>query len=84
MTKGTARKKMTIMGRGRTGFGYTRAAHLNVKVEVIDFDSMIDIQKTHSQKQKWIQRKELAAKKKTEGSGDLGAVPIPASDAIAL
>lgn len=59
VTKGFAQKKMRIMGRGRTGFGYKRRTHVRVKLEKIDFEKMIGECKSYSQKQKWVKRHEL-------------------------
>lgn len=64
VTKGQAQKKMRIMGRGRTGFGYTRKSHVTVKVQKIDFDSMIRDAKTPVDKILWTKRKVVAQKKK--------------------
>ena len=41
VNKGFAQKKIRIMGRGRTGFGYTRSSHVTVKLEKIDFNQII-------------------------------------------
>jgi len=46
-------KKMRIMGRGRTGFGYKRWSHINIKVEVIDFLTRIQKAETPSNKKVW-------------------------------
>lgn len=56
VTKGLARKHMTIMGRGRTGFGYIREAHVTVSVEKIDFPKFIAEAKTVGQKRLWTNR----------------------------
>jgi hypothetical protein len=53
VTKGMATKKMRIMGRGRTGFGYRRYSHVTVKLEKIDFDQKIKSERAQNQKKKW-------------------------------
>ena len=53
VTKGMATKKMRIMGRGRTGFGYRRYSHVTVKLEKIDFDKKIKSERAQNQKKKW-------------------------------
>lgn len=53
VTKGLATKKMRIMGRGRTGFGYRRYSHVTVKLEKIDFDQKIKSERAQNQKKKW-------------------------------
>ena len=40
-TKGQAIKKLRIMGRGRTGYGYERYTHVLVKVQVANFEQLI-------------------------------------------
>jgi hypothetical protein len=47
------------MGRGRTGIGYMRWGHINVVLEVINFDERILKTETENQKQVWVKRKEL-------------------------
>lgn len=41
VNKGLMIKKMRIMGRGRTGFGYKRKSHVIVKVEKVNFEQKI-------------------------------------------
>lgn len=72
VTKGLQRKRMTIMGRGRTGFGYTRYAHVTVKVQKIDFTKKIQESKKASQAATWTKRLNLVNSLK---SGDLSARP---------
>ena len=69
VTKGLATKKMRIMGRGRTGFGYRRYSHVTVKLEKIDFDQKIKSERAQNQKKKWklIQEK-VETLKLSEGS----------------
>mmetsp|Transcript_21994 Transcript_21994/g.31598 ORF Transcript_21994/g.31598 Transcript_21994/m.31598 type:complete len:175 (+) Transcript_21994:7-531(+) len=58
VNKGIAVKKNRIMGRGRTGVGYTRSSHVTVKVEKINFDDMIDKSPSMNQKKKWSERRD--------------------------
>jgi hypothetical protein len=62
VTKGRQQKQMTIMGRGRTGFGYRRWSHVWVKVEKIDFAKEIAEAKTFSQQQKWREMEALVSR----------------------
>lgn len=62
VNKGLAQKKMRIMGRGRTGFGYKRRAHVTVKVEKVDFDYEIQRSRTNVDKMMWTKRMELVQK----------------------
>lgn len=64
VTKGRAVKRMRIMGRGRTGFGYKRSAHVLVKVEQIDFPSKIKSCKDVHERAIWRKRQALAEKAK--------------------
>lgn len=59
VTKGMAQKRMRIMGRGRTGFGYKRWSHVTMKVEVINFDEKILKSKSIDEQKLWIKRKAL-------------------------
>ncbi|CAE7805106.1 unnamed protein product, partial [Symbiodinium microadriaticum] len=59
VTKGMQHKRMRIMGRGRTGFGYKRWSHVTLKVEVINFDERILKAESKGQKDLWLQRKLL-------------------------
>ena len=80
VTKGFAQKKMRIMGRGRTGVGYVRKAHVTIKVEVINFANMIAKAKTHSQKAKWAKIEAIVAKKRLEGSNGASTFQAKASE----
>lgn len=80
VTKGFAQKRMRIMGRGRTGFGYKRKTHVRVKLEKIDFGKMIAGAKTFSQKQKWKTRKSFVEGLKQE-SGDGSQATAAVSEA---
>jgi hypothetical protein len=68
VTKGLAQKKMRIMGRGRTGVGYTRKSHVTVKVEKINFDERIDTCRNSYFKNVWTRRKELVERIKKNNS----------------
>lgn len=59
VSKGMSRKQLTIMGRGRAGFGYKRWSHIKLRVQKINFDEQILQASTISQRKKWIQRKAL-------------------------
>ena len=80
MTKGIAQKRMRIMGRGRTGVGYMRKAHVTIKVEVIDFARMIEKAKTKSQKAKWAKIQGIAAKKRLNISDSPSTFQAKASE----
>ena len=54
-----ARKKIRFQGRGRTGIGMIRKTHVTLKVEIINFQQMINEAPTISQKNKWKKREEL-------------------------
>lgn len=62
VTKGRQQKQMTIMGRGRTGFGYRRWSHVWIKVEKIDFAKRIADAKTFSQQQNWRKMQALVSR----------------------
>ena len=59
VSKGMSRKVLTIMGKGRAGFGYKRWSHVKLKVQKINFDERILNAESISQRKKWIQRKDL-------------------------
>jgi Ribosomal protein L22p/L17e len=80
VTKGNAQKRMRIMGRGRTGVGYTRKAHITIKVEVINFAHMIAKAKTHSQKAKWAKIEEIVLKKRLAGATGASTFQAKASE----
>jgi len=65
VTKGICQKRMRIMGRGRTGFGYKRSTHVTVRVEVIDFFKQMAQAATSSQREKWARRLDLVNELKT-------------------
>jgi len=71
VTKGMATKKMRIMGRGRTGFGYRRYSHVTVKLEKIDFDQKIRSERAQNQKKKWKSIQEKVEILKLSGGSNL-------------
>lgn len=44
--------------------GYMRKTHVTIKVEVINFEKMIEKAKTKSQKARWAKIQDIAAKKR--------------------
>lgn len=80
VTKGIAQKRMRIMGRGRTGIGYMRKSHVTVKLEVINFASMIAKAKTSTQKAKWAKIQEIVEKKRLSGSANPTTFKAKASE----
>lgn len=81
VTKGLAQKRMRIMGRGRTGFGYKRSSHVSTKLEIIDFDAKIAAAKTASERKDWSKRKELVKvlKQTSQAAADVAATPVIAA-----
>lgn len=77
ITKGHAQKKMRIMGKGMAGFGYTREAHITIKVDKIDFERHIAEAKTISQKRKWIDRYNMV--KSIKDAGAVGTTSLTPS-----
>ena len=61
VTKGPQQKRARIMGRGRTGMGYKRSSHVNVKLAVVNFEARIKYGPVWDRK-KWAKRYELAKK----------------------
>ena len=47
------------MGRGRTGIGYKRTSHLNVKLAIVNFEARIKNGPVWDRK-KWMKRYEVA------------------------
>lgn len=78
--KGSSMKRMRIMGKGRTGFGYKRKANLVIKVEKIDFEQRIKQAVTFSQRKKWMERQKFVqeVRMKREGASSSKIQP-PAS-----
>lgn len=70
VSKGMSRKVLTIMGKGRAGFGYKRWSHIKLKVQKINFDEQILSAESTSQRKKWIQRKDLALSLKESPRAD--------------
>lgn len=64
VTKGPQQKKMRIMGKGRTGFGYKRTSHVRLTVEVIDFERMIKKARGFGERKRWQQQRDVVAKLK--------------------
>jgi len=65
VTKGQSQKKMRIMGRGRTGFGYKRSSHVTIRLEKIDFAAQIADARTPNQARMWSKRRAIAQKIKS-------------------
>lgn len=76
VTKGTARKKVRVMGRGRAGIGMIRSSHVTVKLQVIDFAQKIQEAKTPGQKRLWEKRQDLVLKLK-EANAPTVTTPTP-------
>lgn len=70
VTKGIAVKKMRIMGKGRTGFGYRRSSHVTIKLSKIDFNSMIEQSRSVGQKSLWQRRLDLVNEIKAKAVGN--------------
>lgn len=68
VTKGLARKQMTMMGRGRTGYGYNRCSHITLKLDHVNFDAMMEGAKTPGEAAAWANRKLLVAELKSKQS----------------
>lgn len=59
VTKGKSYKQMSIMGRGRTGFGYRRYAHIWLRLEQINFQQKIESAESPTAKAKWAKMEKL-------------------------
>lgn len=80
ITKGHSQKKLRIMGKGMSGFGYTREAHITIKVDKIDFERHIAEAKTITQKKKWIDRYNMVKAIKDAGAiGTTNLTPAAAA-----
>jgi large subunit ribosomal protein L22 len=79
INKGIAMKKIRIMGRGRTGVGYTRKSHITIKVQKIDFEAMISKSKTPGLSLTWKKRGEMVDKIKEEQAAALSNMTLEAS-----
>jgi hypothetical protein len=76
ITKGHSQKKMTMMGRGRTGFGYTRESHITLKVDKLDFEKLIAEAKTGGERRKWANRYEEVKKLKRPVSANVTSISV--------
>ena len=72
-TKGRFTKKIRIMGRGRTGVGYTRRTHVTLRVTKCDFKEMIAMASDRKEKLVWLKRMYMVRKLKAPAA--TGAVP---------
>ncbi len=64
------------MGRGRTGFGYTRASHITLKVDKLDFEKLIADAKSGGERRKWANRYEEVKKLKQPIATNVTAVSV--------
>lgn len=79
VNKGLHRKRMRIMGRGRTGMGYNRYANVRIVLEKIDFKKTITDQKSLNQKLKWKKIEKIANDAHTKAnSASLSASQVSA------
>lgn len=76
-TKGKAIRQMTIMGRGRTGFGYRRHSHIWLRLEQINFEKKIADAETPTSKGKWAKMEQLVHKLREEGPEEFFLQPPP-------
>ncbi len=67
MTKGMTRKKVRIMGRGRSGMGKIRSSHVTIKVDKVDFQEKIQRARNIYERDVWMKRKALVDKLKKSG-----------------
>ena len=67
MTKGMTRKKVRIMGRGRSGMGKIRSSHVTIKVDKVDFQEKIQRARSIYERDVWMKRKALVDKLKKSG-----------------
>lgn len=63
-TKGQFTKKIRIMGRGRTGVGYTRRTHVTLRVTKCNFKEMIAKAPDRKEKLVWLRRMNMVRKLK--------------------
>lgn len=78
VTKGMMQKRSRIMGRGRTGMGYKRWAHVMVRVEKVDFAREITEARNPIQLKRWQSLKYIVdAKKKKLASQRFETVQSP-------
>jgi hypothetical protein len=67
VTKGMTRKKVRIMGRGRSGMGKIRSSHVTIKVDKVDFQEKIQRARSIYERDVWMKRKALVDKLKKSG-----------------
>jgi large subunit ribosomal protein L22 len=79
VSKGLAIKRMRIMGRGRTGFGYNRSAHVLVKLEPIDFPKLIKSCKNVHDRGLWRKREAIAEKLRAAAKAQTIITEVPPS-----
>lgn len=67
MTKGMTRKKVRIMGRGRSGVGKIRSSHVTIKVDKVNFQEKIQHARSIYERDVWTKRQALVNKLKKSG-----------------
>lgn len=67
MTKGMTRKKVRIMGRGRSGVGKIRSSHVTIKVDKVNFQEKIEQARSIYERDVWMKRKAQVDKLKKSG-----------------
>ena len=67
VTKGMTRKKVRIMGRGRSGMGKIRSSHVTIKVDKVNFQEKIQHARSIYERDVWMKRKALVDKLKKSG-----------------
>lgn len=81
VTKGDMQKRARIMGRGRTGLGYKRWAHVMVRVEKVDFTREIAEARNPIQLKRWQSLKQIVDSKKKKIASQ-GVEPTVAATAV--
>lgn len=61
------RKKVRIMGRGRSGMGKIRSSHVTIKVDKVNFQDKIQHARSIHERDVWMKRKALVNKLKKSG-----------------
>jgi large subunit ribosomal protein L22 len=79
VNKGASQKRIRIMGRGRTGFGYRRQTHVIAKLEVIDWEKKLAECETASQRAVWQKRRQVANALKLAADGPRDEETVSAS-----
>lgn len=79
VTQGPGRKRIKMMGRGRTGLSFIRSSHLNVTISAIDFEKRVGEAPNGSQRRRWQRLAEEAARAQAALQRGDGA-PEPATD----